>query len=82
MQAQLSSACVESILNTLNNIKPSQKVIVHYYQKSSRSHGGCIHSNTFGPPAHEAISVVDQNQGISSKGQAPEEYKGYTPGAL
>ncbi|KAI2654615.1 putative potassium transport system protein kup [Labeo rohita] len=49
--------------------------------KSFRSHGSCIHGDTFGPPAHETISVVAQSQGISSKGQSPETNKGYAPGA-
>ncbi len=49
--------------------------------EGSRSHGSCIHGNTFGPPAHEIISVVSQSQGISSKVQSPEANKGYAPGA-
>ncbi|KAL0174664.1 hypothetical protein M9458_030632, partial [Cirrhinus mrigala] len=52
MQAQLSPARVESILNTQA-------------------------SDSFGPPAHETISVVAQSQGISSKGQSPEANKDY-----
>ncbi|KAI2653826.1 Gag-Pol polyprotein [Labeo rohita] len=50
--------------------------------KSFRSHGSCIHGDTFGPSAHETVSVVAQSQGISSKGQSPEANKGYVPGAL
>ncbi len=49
--------------------------------EGSRSHGSCIHGNTFGPPAHEIISVVSQSQGSSSKVQSPEANKGYAPGA-
>ncbi len=49
--------------------------------ESARSHGSCIHGDTFGPPAHEIIPVVAQSQGISSKGQSPEANKGYAPGA-
>ncbi|KAI2642464.1 Lamina-associated polypeptide 2, isoform alpha [Labeo rohita] len=49
--------------------------------RSFRSHGSCIHDDTFGPSAHETVSVVAQSQGISSKGQSPEANKGYAPGA-
>ncbi|KAL0197625.1 hypothetical protein M9458_006165, partial [Cirrhinus mrigala] len=49
--------------------------------KSFKSHDSCIHGDTFGPPAHETISVVAQSQGISSKGQSPEANKDYVPGA-
>ncbi len=49
--------------------------------EGSRSHGSCIHGNTFGPPTHEIISVVSQSQGSSSKVQSPEANKGYAPGA-
>ena len=34
MRVQLSPACVESILNTLKEIKLGQKVTVHHFQKS------------------------------------------------
>ncbi len=49
--------------------------------ESARTHGSCIHGDTFWPPAHEIVSVVAQSQGISSKGQSPEANKGYVPGA-
>ncbi|KAI2663287.1 Tyrosine recombinase slr0733 [Labeo rohita] len=49
--------------------------------KGFRSHGSCIHGDTFGSSAHETVPVVAQSPGISSKGQSPEANKGYAPGA-
>ena len=61
-RAQLSPARVESILNTIKEIKLDQKVTITFRDLSS--HGSCIHGDTFGPSAHESISVVAKNQGI------------------
>ncbi|KAI2646935.1 Transposon Ty3-G Gag-Pol polyprotein [Labeo rohita] len=60
-------------------LSPAQRTM--YLGVSFRSHGSCIHSDTFEPSAHETVSVVAQSQGISSKGQFPEANKGYAPGA-
>ena len=62
-RAQLSPARVESILNTLKEIKLDRKVTITFIDLSS--YGSCIHGDTFGPSAHESISVMAKNQGIS-----------------
>ncbi len=85
MQAQLSPACVKSILNALKNIKLGQRIYCSLPSEGSRSHGSCIHGDTLGSPTHGIVSVVAQSQGISSnpifQGQSPEANKGYAPGA-
>ncbi|KAI2656086.1 Transposon Ty3-G Gag-Pol polyprotein [Labeo rohita] len=60
-------------------LSPAQRTT--YLGVGFRSHGSCIHGDTFGSSAHETVPVVAQSPGISSKGQSPEANKGYAPGA-
>jgi len=51
------------------------------FSNNSRPYGSCGSCcDTFGPSAHETVSVVAQSQGISSKGQSPEANQDYGSG--